>query len=340
MSPARKAAFAGIALLGGLALGVGGAEAYLRANPPKLRMQLFRDGQNVRIVETADGPYWVPHHSDSERTLAGCPGGDGATTVALAGSSILFSSGLRNEESTGPALRTALQERGVDDPCVRNYAVPGTTWGPQHARVRAELPERVDVLVWELWQNSANRFVQLGDTVYNFGQLAPEPGAIPDPWGLGGLNRTLLGTSRIYELAALTSAPAHPSPNVAEQWAAFAADALPRMQAVADAHGARLVLVTCPKLDQPFVDQRQFLDRVYGPMVRPARDAGVTVLELDRAFGSVEPEAIRHDPCCHYNADGMKLVASLLADVIAPPEPAQPAAPEPEPDPGAQPEPR
>lgn len=318
MSTGRKVTFAGITLLGGLMLGVGVAEAYLRANPPKLRMQVFRDGHNVRIVSTEHGPYWVPENRDNERTKTGCPGGDGSTTVALAGSSILFGSGLKNDESTGPVLRTALQQRGESDPCVLNYAVPGTTWGPQYARVATELPAQVDVLVWEVWQNSVHDFVQLGDTVYNFGQLSPGPGLVPDPWGLGSLNRTLLGTSRIYELAALTSAPQQPSQNVALVWADFVDDAFPRMQALADSRGAELVLVTCPFLDKPFAEQAQFLDRAYGPMVQAAQDADVRVLQLDRAFGDVEPEAIRHDPCCHYNADGMKLVGSLLADVIRP----------------------
>ncbi len=216
MSTGRKVAFAGVALLGGLGLGVGGAEAWLRANPPQLRVQVFRDGDQATLVRTENGPYWVPRNRDNERTRSGCPTPDGAPTIAVVGSSILFSSGLTNEESTGPELRAALQERGAADPCVLNYAVPGTTFGTQYARVAAELPERVDVLVWEVWQNSPHQYVELGDSVYNFGRLTGAPGEVPDPWGLGAWNRALLGRSRIYELAALTAAPEAPPVNVVD----------------------------------------------------------------------------------------------------------------------------
>lgn len=317
MSTPRRAMFALLSVVLATVLAVVGAEAWVRSSRPQLRVQVFRVSDRMQMHDTPTGPWWQNTDSQMERVHAGCPNPAAARRVVLSGSSILYGSGLDSADSLGPALAARL-----DDTCVLNHAEPGTTFAPQASRLEAVLVDTpADVLVWEMWQNSPHPVNRVGDSVYNFGPLTAGLGGVPDPWGLGALNIRLLQSSRMYELAMTNAAPRH-DPNVRKQWRTFTTHALPRMQAIADQAGARLVLITCPFLDKPFTEQLPHLDQAYGAMVEAADAAGVPVLDLARAFADEDPEPLRADRCCHYNEAGTQRVAELLQPLLAPqPEP-------------------
>lgn len=322
MSASRRAVFAGLSLAAATALAVVGAEAGVRFFAPQLRLQVFRASDRLLLHDTPTGPWWQNTDPQMERVHAGCADPGAARRIVLSGSSILYGSGLDSADSLGPALQARL-----DDTCVLNHAEPGTTFGPQASRLDAVLgDEPADVLLWEIWQNSPHPVNRVGDSVYNFGPLTAGAGGVPDPWALGSLNTRLLRSSRMYELVMTSAAPRH-DPNVRKQWGAFVTHALPRMQAIAARAGARLVLVTCPFLDKPFTEQLPHLDQAYGAMVDAADAAGVPVLDLARALAGEDPEPLRADRCCHYNAVGTQRVADLLVPFLAPPS--TPAADEP-----------
>ena len=89
--------------------------------------------------------------------------------------------------------------------------------------------------------------------------------------------------------------------------------------ALAAAHEMTLVVVYMPTLSQPFAESAAHPLASYGP----ARHAfaAVDAVQVDAAalLTDASYEALRLDPCCHYNAAGMALLAERLVDVLPAP---------------------
>jgi hypothetical protein len=325
VSRLRKAAFAGIALLGGLGLALLGVELGVREVDPLIRVQRVRTSEGVAFHGDGGDLYWRLTRPQQDRVLDGCPAGAAGPRVLVQGSSILYGSRVAPEEAPGPGLRAALAARGVDEPCVVNFSLPASSYATQRALLADQPETAARVLLWELWQNSRNTFVRTGDVAWNFGPLELGPHGVPDPFGLGAAAPWLLARSQAYTWISLTRAPrrARGVP-VQEIWAEFAPTFVDGALAEAERRGARLVVASFPGLSEPFSEQLDANARAYGPVLSLLRERGVPVVEMDRALIGQDPVALRADPCCHYNPDGVQVVSGILADAIVPmlaPEP-------------------
>lgn len=294
--------------LGAVLLSLAGAELVLRVVQPRLHVQILSERRELVFHGEGEDFYWTME-GERERRELGCPERV-KPVVVLVGSSILYSSGLPDEHSTGPLLRQALSQRGADA-CVINAGQPAGNFASERAWLAAEEEDPADLLVWELWATSPMRYVRAGGRAWVLGDLKTGPDGLPDPWGLGGLNPLLLEHSRVYELAALRLSPRE---GYTLDWAAFGAQALTGMQEQARRLGSQLLVVSFPTLEGPF--DQQHLD--YGPVIEEARRRGIPVLEMNLALGQTRPEDIRLDRCCHYNEQGMKQVAEHIADAAVP----------------------
>lgn len=326
MSP-RRAAFAATAALAGTLLALAAAELGVRGASPRLAVQSIGRSHPVTLIGEGDGLYWRSA-SGQERTDAGCPSGAEGARVLLQGSSILYGSNVNADEAPGPRLRAALEGRGVTDACVVSHAEPASTFWTQRADLRAAPAAPADVLVWELWQNSPNTFLRVGDAAWNFGDVPVGPDGVPDPFGVGGLARVLLAHSHLYTWVVLRRAPPGPARRPTRMaWGELAPVFVDAVRTEAGRRGAAPLVVSFPNLRQPFSEQLESNARSYGPVLDALRAAGIETLEMDRALLAHDPAAIRADTCCHYNPAGVDVVTGILADALRPLLGAGPAPP-------------
>ncbi|MCB9665175.1 MAG: hypothetical protein H6732_13780 [Alphaproteobacteria bacterium] len=309
-----------LALLATLVL----AEGLLRVVQPRPRVQVVRSGLRDGLdfaLRWVDGvPVW-PSPADDLRHNRGCVDDPERTRWLVLGSSILAADGLAPEEAFSLRLQEALGEAGRPA-CVVNLAEGAYTFQNQAAVAAEALPEvRPDVVLWEIWANSPGTWVRVGDTAYRFQHLAVSEDGTPNPLGLPGtLHRGLLGTSRLYEAGVLALVAAQ-EPVSTGEWERLLATALPDALAAVRAQGATLVLALAPPLDQPFAAWTAARRRAEGLTLAAwytrveawARAEGVAVVALDELLADHDVEALRLDPCCHYDVAGQQVLGDALA---------------------------
>lgn len=305
--PRRQTAFALAATALGLLLGLAVAEGVARQLDLP-RIQTIGLGGTARLVDGV--PVWRDPEGSPARENADCAG----PRVLLLGSSILYGSGLEPDASLGPALEARLP--GL---CVENLAQPAFTFDNQRAvaderLARAPTPE---VVVWEVWQNSVNRIDVIGDAAYNFGELEVDAGGVPSVLGFGpGANRALFAASALVRQLSVRLAPTSRTGALAPRWEAFADGPLRgALDRVREA-GATPVLVLMPPLDRPFAESaaQPFVGYVF--VEELAAREGVAVVDAAGRLAGASHEALRADPCCHYNPDGIQALADVLAPEI------------------------
>ena len=304
----RQTAFALVATTAGLAMAVTLGEC-VAARSPLPRIQVLPLKGPVRVVDGT--PVWRTPEGSEARENAACEG----TNVLLLGSSILYGSGLSPEDSLGPALQTRLP--GV---CVQNHAQPAFTFDNQRvvAAERLAQGEVAPVVVWEIWQNSVNRLDVLGDAAYNFGELVVDADGVPSVLALGpGANRALFSRSAMVRQLSVRLAPRRTPTALAPGWAALADGPLRTALQTQLAAGAAPLLVLMPPLDRPFAESAATPFVGYAPIWQVASELGVPVLDVAGAMADQPVEAVRLDPCCHYNAAGQQALADLLAPEIS-----------------------
>jgi hypothetical protein len=312
--------FASAAVIGGVIVGLVCAEMVARSANLSLPIQAVNESQSIALVGDRENLHWLTLRSEHDRRFDGCSNEESRPRVVLQGSSILWGSGIAAEDSFGPRLQEALLAEGLSEVCVVNHAQPASTYSIQRAALATAEPIPGEILLWELWDNSPNPFVRIGDTAYNFGSMDVRSDGIPDPFGMGVLARPLLIQSRLYEWFALHRMVKETRPRGDSQsrWNEFAPVFVGGALKEAERRGAQLVVVTFPSLDRPFAEQREHNAETYGPVLSVLRERGVPVIEMDRALVGHDHESVRHDPCCHYNSDGAKVVSEILAERLAP----------------------
>lgn len=314
----RRALFGVATALGGTILALLGAELLVRMVEPRLPVQQIGANHPIKISGEGEDLYWRSSKGQN-RQWDGCPEGSSGPRVLVQGSSILYGSSLEPHEASGPRIREALAARGLPDACVQVHAEPGSTFFTQRAELRSAQATPVDLLIWELWQNSPHPFTRLGEVAYNFGQMAVGPDGVPDPFDLGPLARPMLDHSRLYGWVALNRAPRRSGGEPTHvEWARFAPTFVAGARVEAERRGARLVVASFPALGEPFAAQLESNARTYSPVLDALRAEGATVVEMDRALMDHDPADIRADTCCHYNATGMVVVSDILADAALP----------------------
>ncbi|MFZ5481986.1 MAG: hypothetical protein ACOZNI_34820 [Myxococcota bacterium] len=209
--------------------------------------------------------------------------------VALFGTSILGGSGLEPEETLGPLL--------VEVACVANHAEPAFQAETMLARAREVLPrERHASVIWEIWPGSTGRYTRIGGAAYNL------MGARPP----GPLLGVLVPRSRAVEAA--WSARLTTDPRM-DPW-----DELRRTTdaALSLVGTTPILFVVAPPLHQPFADTVAQTPPSQVALVEDLHARGAAVVDLASALAAHDVSALRLDPCCHYDADGMRAVADAI----------------------------
>ncbi len=313
MTGTRKLAF-GLSAAGlSLVVALGFAEVAARSErPPRVQTVYSSDLSEIHV---RDGrPYWIPRDRAHDRRNPDCLE-RGQAAAMLVGDSILYGARVPRDQALGGQLEALLRQRpGLGDACVLNASQPGYAFQNQLAAATALLDEvRPKVIYWEIWQNSVNRFEFVGDSVYNFGSLVGPEGGVPSAFGLPeGLNRALFGASALYRQANLRSAVEVSAEDSARRWDRFVVEELPLAEALAEGVGAELVLVFFPGLGRPLDETARRPSQGYRQVMDWADEEGHPWIWLAEDLKDQDVEAIRLDPCCHFNAVGLALVAEML----------------------------
>lgn len=310
----KRALFELLSVILGLSVVLGLAELWSRTQPPpRIQQVLLLQGRTDIIDGVA---VWREPGGSDERENFGCVG---ERHILVLGSSILYGSGLSYEESLGPQLQRL--QPGL---CVHNLSQPGFTFQNQYAVARralsgplAETP--IDLVLLEIWENSVNRLEVVGDRAYNFGTLVVDALGLPNPFELApGLNRWLFATSGLYRYTNLTRAAVRPHSVRDKRWRDFAEGPLRRAIALAEERGARLLPLFMPTLRQPFAESAAEPIAAYAPARAVFAAESIPTLDAAALLEDASVEALRADPCCHYNAAGMRRLAEALAPAVLP----------------------
>ena len=76
-------------------------------------------------------------------------------------------------------------------------------------------------------------------------------------------------------------------------------------------------MLLMPPLDRPFAESAASGYVGYGPIRELAESAQVSLVDVAAELSGQDVEALRLDPCCHYNAEGQQALADMLAPMIA-----------------------
>lgn len=292
MSPRSKA-------LLGLLLTPLVAEVLVRVAKPPPRIQVVTASENVELLDLDGVPVWYAFDGREQRWNLDCSNG---RSVAAFGSSILYGSGLTPAETW--ASHTGW--------CVHNFASPGHSFDAKEAmlerRIDALQPE---IVLWEVWATDVESYTFVGDKAYKLEGLRLDARGTPDAFGVPSvLNGALFRHSALFEYATLAIAPLEARDW--NPWEDIVERRLPAVRQRVESAGAELIVVLCPVLDRPFqTSLDEPIDMVRA--VRPWAEAeGVAVIDLAELLLDQEPEDVRLDTCCHYNAAGMALLGPRL----------------------------
>lgn len=317
---ARRWGFPLAAFLLTLGLGVVAGEVFIRVAKPNPRAQVIRgggdrDGGHHQIRLIHGQPVWA-EPGTVERRNEDCRTAD-SYDVMMLGSSIFYGSSYTPDQVMSRHLQDALDASEGGPWCVFNLAQPAVTSLTKLALAQESIPTlKPDLVLWEVWHNDPGGFVLLGEDAYNISELQTDeagyPNWLPIP---SGLRRWLFHRSRLFEYAALALAPRRVNA-YEEKWRVLREETLPELAALTEAHGGELVLVFTPMLDVPFaesVELHKTKYRGYQWVTAWATEHNVRQYGLAEALVGESVEALRHDPCCHYSAQGHEAVGKQLA---------------------------
>lgn len=298
-----------LALVAALAL----AEGAARVLGPKPRIQMIR-GHGLHTVHGV--PLWS---EGDERENRGCAEQHPERTrVLFFGSSITYGSGLRADETFGPALEARLNElRPAPGFCVMSFAQPGFSFEQKIVTARAEVARyRPALVMWEDWMEWYDYGV-VGDTAYGTHGFRLRPDGlvgiahVPD-----GANRVLFEDSRLYRYAALALGERTEPRSVAEEAADFAEQRLVEVPRLAHSVGARLVLYLAPPLDRSFRETDASPPAWHRALLDFAKKQGVPAYTLQHELVDQDYRVLRRDDCCHYSAEGHTALERVMERIV------------------------
>lgn len=308
-------ALAGTLVVTLVTLGLG--EAVVRFGDFVPRAQIVRGdaatavGRSLRLAQ--GHPVWTEEGSEARRR-------DDCTTddsydVLLLGSSIFFGIGMEPGQTMDALMQRRLDD-GDEHVCVHNLAQPAFISGNKWAVAQEVIPSlRPELVLWEVWRNDPGRYTLVDGDAYNVTMLPTSPAGVPHTLPVpAALNDALFVNSRLYSYATLALG-GYDADRYDAAWAALVEETLPALKALVEEHGGELRLVFAPALDRPFEESLELHAeklRGYQQVAGWAEEAGVPTLDLAAGLLGLDPEAIRLDPCCHYNDRGHEAVGQVL----------------------------
>jgi len=332
--PGAKRTLASVAALGlaiGVAGGLGEGLARLAERPRVIGTMTFPSSNDAyRLHRPAPAPLGyelVPGVTfgdvhinafgvrDVERPAAKPPG---TFRLLVLGDSLTLGAGLPLDATYSKVLERALRAEGrgggaspieVWNAGVIGYnAAQEATWFERHG---AALEPDLVVIGFCLNDFGASEEQRLEGDHWRIDFVAPE--LVPLPFGGGPLERTLASRSALARRV-LRVLPHDPEVPILDRLDRANGAAYAAIAARARAGGARLAIVILPYLDSSPPELALAGDR----MVGIARDLGVPLLDLRRAFGDPPPPALRihpEDPW-HPGTEGHRLIGEAIATFL------------------------
>jgi hypothetical protein len=288
------------------ALAAGTAEVAVRAIDPAPRTQVVRPDAQRRLRDVRGVPAWERLGDGWPETLRGegCVVGPGGKRVVFTGDSILQVTGEAAVDNFVVDLRARLPGW-----CLHNVAEAGFI-GEQKAAVALDALERggVDAVVWEVWGERGHA-VRHGEVVMHVGGYDVDDAGWPVvPWlpVPSALHDALMARSRAWAYAVLAIGPTGRFAPVSPLFEG--------VRAATVAQGGRMALLVMPELERPFGEPSPVWDEVKAEVAGWAASSAVPSLDIGAAWaGKYDHEALRLDPCCHYNPAGHDALADTLA---------------------------
>jgi hypothetical protein len=297
-------------LAGAFALFVGTAELAVRALDPYPRVQILRDHGPPKypVLYAFDGvPMW---RSDDPviRTYRepACLSDPSRTVLLIVGDSVVFVSGDRKfAGNLGPALQEVMGDRW----CVVNAAHSGYSAAQKLGALRESLTRlKPDVVLWEVWAEGPT-LSYVGPHIYALGSTRKDDDGYPAvPVVPGALHHPLFRWSRAWEYLTLTSVAGNGDEDVLQYH--FEALRLSRD------HRFTLVFGAFPSLAKPFEDDDRYVPAAQREVVDWADREGLQVVDVRGLLRDQDVEALRVDPCCHYNQQGHAVIAERLGPIL------------------------
>lgn len=297
------------------------AELAVRALDPEPGGQVVRPRQGTRGIHgfrVVDGePLWT-HEGSGPRQDPGC--GPDARSVLLLGSSILWGTGVSAEEAVSARLQERLDpsHRAV---CVRNHAQPAYVGSNKLVEARDLIPRlRPAVVVWEVWTSDPASYVVVDGVAFNVGQSPVDEDGFPVllPGVPRSVHHFLFRRSALWQFAHMAQLR-HDSAVYEARWRSHLAERMPEVARLVEEVGGTLLLVFAPPLDRPFAAFAEEVvrkKRGYWWTREWADGAGVPWVDVATELAGRDVEALRLDPCCHFDPEGHDALAALLAPRI------------------------
>jgi hypothetical protein len=279
------------------------AEVGLAVLAPTPRVQAIRADQVVAF-DVVDGiPFWAAPDPEVSHVCADDP----RPRAVFVGSSILRGAGLAD---AGDVFSARLQPLAPDW-CIDNVAEPAFT-GPQKsvAALRAIAVDPPPArLYWEVWDNDPARWWVTEGVAWNLLHHPDAPG-----WGpvRGRLAEVLFHHSALWRNAVLAWGST-PGGDAAAFAAGLDRDLAPVLDA-AERRGVEVVLVVASPLDRPFSESVVRPNPMLAGLWPFATAHGLRWIRLALAFEAEDVEALRLDPCCHFNREGHARLAERFAE--------------------------
>ena len=264
------------------------------------------------ILRDLDGtPVWGKLHDREHRECV--DEHPGRVRILFAGSSITH--GVLVDE---PDVFTSLLERRLNELrpspgfCVLNFAQPGFGFEQKYAVARVEVPRyRPALLLWEGWWEWGP-YRMMGEAAVNVRGYRLRPDGYVGLLGVPDrINHLFFDHSAFYRYAALGIGERGPDPDTLNTLVSD--EALDKLLPLAASAGAKLALYPSTPLGRPFAESVDAFDRAYLDF---ARKRGVPLYPLARELVNEDYRRLRLDPCCHFNAEGHRILARVFESIV------------------------
>jgi hypothetical protein len=318
VSRRRWLLFAPLTMLLGVLAALGIGEIYLRIKPAIPTTQIIRHN-DLRTV--GDVPVWRSNAAEELRHLT-CPvKHPERRIIVFLGDSITVGSFLQPEEVFGQALEEHLNQMYPSPGfCIVNLAEAGYHFDQKLVVLQEFLAKhKPDLLMWQIWSTERFPYRMLGDGAYSVDDWIlrsdgfPGIGPVPDV-----LNRALFKSSRLYQYLDISLQSRHrdqtdPVPGEKR----FLAERMSKLLALVRERGLKLAFYFAPPLDRSFKDSAQ--EGAIGWQTNYAKalqSEGFGTYALQRELIGEDYQALRYDPCCHFNAAGHVVLARVFERLV------------------------
>ena len=198
--------------------------------------------------------------------------------------------------------------------CVLNFAQPGFRFQQNFAVAQREIPRyHPDLVLWGTWDLDGESYTMAGDATYLFRGYALHAGVPAMFFMPDRVNRWLFERSRLFEYLTLALATRDPQSDTEESGPE---DRLSRVQALARTVGCKLAVFLPVPLDGPIQETaaspRQWQQRV----LDAAHKLRIPAYSFARELAGEDYRTIGLDACCHFNAQGHRVLGEILERIV------------------------